>query len=439
MGTMWPSVARLSGGIAALLVAAAPVGAQPGQQQQDPYPATLQFGTGLINIPVAWVSPVSGDVWIQTSGKTIESYPDKDAMGTATRFNTNLSIDTHWMSRFSVGVSAYSQNPEWGLFGQVLLLRDNQVSFLPGVALGARNIGKYDCEDRLLIGHDIGLQADSTYEEFCAYPGFNTSPTLYAVATKGFGFGGAAGGLPSTQMNVSVGFGNGLFSDDGDLGDNYNQGGTIASGLFLGTNVSFHPTLNSTLHLVVENDGWDWNAGAVYDYRGITLGLYGTELEEGGRDDADNPDGNLIWNYRKLNLSLGYSGNIFDVARGVILRTRITDLTREQQRLRYEIAARERRIQGLEVALRRAQAGELAEMDRRRQDLERELQEEREQIRRANERLRDLEQGRTPGTTPSTPPSTPPSTTTPPAGSSSTPDGASSAATSPSQTISPSL
>jgi hypothetical protein len=439
MGTMWPRVARLSGAIAALFVAAAPVGAQPGQQQQDPYPATLQFGTGLINIPVAWVSPVSGDVWVQTSGKTIPSFPDQDKIGLATRFNTNISMDTHWMNRFSVGVSAYSQNPEWGFFGQVLLLRDDPLGFLPGVALGARNVGPYDCEERLLIGHDIGLQADSTYDQFCGYEGFNTSPTLYGVATKSVGFGRAAGGIPSTQMSFSVGYGNGLFSDDGDLGDDYNLKGTIASGLFLGTSATFHPSLNSTLHVMVENDGWDWNAGGVFDYRGITVGIYGTELEEGSRDEAEGKPGRLIWNYRKLNLSLGYSGNIFDVARGVILRTRITDLTREQQRLRYEIAARERRIQGLEVALRRAQAGELAEMDRRRQELEQELNEEREQIRRANERLREIEQGRTPGTTPSAPPSTPPSTTTPPAGSSTSPDGASSATTTPGQTISPSL
>ena len=434
MGTMWPRVARLAGGIAALFVAAAPAGAQPGQQQQDPYPATLQFGTGLINIPVAWVSPVSGDLWVQTSGKTITSFPDQDAIGLATKFNTNLSFDTHWMNRFSVGVSAYSQNPEWGFFGQALLLRDDPAGFMPGLAVGARNVGPYDCEERLLIGHDIGLAADSTYEQFCGYEGFNTSPTLYAVATKGFALQRMMGRLPPATMSISVGYGNGLFSDDGDLGDDYNLKGTIASGLFLGTNVSFHPSLNSTVHLMVENDGWDWNAGGVFDYRGITVGVYGTELEEGSRESADQRPGRLIWNYRKLNLSLGYSGNIFDVARGVILRTRITDLTREQQRLRFEIAARERRIAGLEVALRRAQAGELAEMDRRRQELERELQDEREQIRRANERLRELEQGRTPGTTPSTPPST-----TPPAGSPTMPDGASTGTPSPSQTISPSL
>ena len=64
MGTMRPSVALLSGGLAALVLAA-PLAAQ---QQHDPYPSTLQFGTGLINIPVAWVSPTIADVFVQTSG-----------------------------------------------------------------------------------------------------------------------------------------------------------------------------------------------------------------------------------------------------------------------------------------------------------------------------------------------------------------------------------
>ena len=65
----------------------------------------------------------------------------------------------------------------------------------------------------------------------------------------------------------------------------------------------------------------------------------------------------------------------------MILRTRITALAREEQRLRYEIRNRERRIQVLEVALRRAQAGELADIEKRRRELESEVSAEREAIR----------------------------------------------------------
>jgi septal ring factor EnvC (AmiA/AmiB activator) len=69
-------------------------------------------------------------------------------------------------------------------------------------------------------------------------------------------------------------------------------------------------------------------------------------------------------------------------------------MTRESQRLRAEIASRERRIQALEKDLADARTNELARMDRRRQQLEQDLQAERDAIRRANERLKELEEGR---------------------------------------------
>lgn len=370
-------------------------------QQRDPYPATLQFGTGLINIPTAWVSPDNSDIWIQTSGKVIEHYVEPSEMNVSTRWNSNLSIDTHWMGRFSVGVSAYSQNPEWGFFGQVLLVKPDQFPNVPAIAIGVRNVGKYDNEDRLLVGHDIRLDpSDSSYDDVTGifYEGFSTSPTIYGVATQEFSFAN------SWTASLSLGYGNGLFSDDGDLGDDYNLKGQIVEGLFFGGRVVAHPTLNTSITLMAENDGWDWNAGLIGDWRGITLGIYGTELEEGSRDPSKCDIEALcrIYNYAKLNVSLGYSGNIIDITRGVLLRSRVSELQREQQRLRSEIASRERRITNLETALRRAQAGELAEIARRRQEMEQQIEEEREAIRRATERLEQLERQRQP------PPANPP-------------------------------
>jgi hypothetical protein len=151
------------------------------------------------------------------------------------------------------------------------------------------------------------------------------------------------------------------------------------------------------------------DAGVVGDWRGISLGIYGTELEEGSRSDAKCARNGAalcrVYNYAKFNVSLGYSGNIIDISRGVILRSRITDLAREQQRLRAEIAARERRIAGLEVSLRRAQASELAQIAAQRQALEKQIADEREAIRQATERLQQLERSRTP---PANPPANPP-------------------------------
>ena len=390
--------------ITGALVAALALPSALSAQQRVPYPATLQFGTGLINIPVAWVSPINSDIWIQTSGKVIEHYIEPSEMNMSTRWNTNLSFDTHWLGRFSVGVSAYSQNIDWGFFGQALLIKPGQFANVPSIAIGVRNVGSYDNEDRLLVGHDIRLDPnDSTYNQETGvfYDDFSTAPTLYGVATQEFSSGSMWSG------SISLGYGNGLFSDDGELGDDYNLKGQIAEGLFFGGRVVAQTSPNTSISLLAENDGWDWNAGIIGDWRGITLGIYGTELEEGSRNPSKCPNIEAlcrIYNYAKMNVSLGYSGNIIDISRGVLLRTRISELEREQQRLRSEIASRERRIAGLEAALRTAQAGELAEIARRRQELEQQIQEEREAIRRATERLEQLERQRQPPPPPANPP-----------------------------------
>ena len=403
MRTMRTAIGSLPRALAALLLLASALPAQDAPTvPRTSYPATIQFGTGLINIPVAWVSPRNADMWLNTSGKTIDHFPDEDAANWATKWNTNIAIDTHWLGRFSVGAAAYSQNPEWGFFGQVMLLREEQFpgSFIPSIAVGFRNLGPYDHSDRLLIAHDIALEGVEYHEEVAAvFEGIKSAPSLYAVATKEFG------NPLSTSGSFSLGWGTGFFSDDGGLGDEYNMKGTLVEGLFLGGRVSFHPTLNTTLTGLVENDAWDWNLGDLFDWRGINAGLYVTELEEGSRDPS-KCGLCRVYNYRKFNVSLGYAGNLIDISRGVILRTRVTELTREQYRLRAEIANREKRIRSLEVALRRAQAGELADIARRREELERQIQEERDAIRRAEERLQNVE--RRP------PPSTPPSSSPPP-------------------------
>lgn len=401
MRTKQPVVRMLAGVIAATLLASSPLAGQ----QHDPYHSTLYFGTGLINIPVAWVSPNSADAWVSAAGKHLPFYGDADA-GFATSINTNIAIDTHWGGRFSIGASAYSQNPEYGFFGQVLALREGQYSpYLPSIAFGVRNIGKYEHEDRFMVGHDIVL-TDSGYVEVSGgdYQKFKTNFTMFGVATKEVMLG-QAGAMGGSSMSFSLGYGNGLFSDDGDLGDKYNKSGTLVKGMFLGGRFSMHPSLNTTLQFLFENDGWDWNTGLIYDWRGLSAGLYLTELEEGGRDnDAESQ----VYNYMKTNFTLGYSGNIIDISRGVLLRTRITELSREMNRLRLEIAQRERRIAGLEVTLRRAQAGELADIAKRRQELESQVQAERDAIRAAQQRLEELERNQQNNPPPATPPATPP-------------------------------
>lgn len=378
----------------------------PAQQQADQlYPATLSYGTGLIDIPVAWVSPTSGDIWLATTGRHIPySVAGQQSLNTASQWNTNLAIDSHWGGRVSVGFSLYSQNPEWGFFGQVLALKEQADKPWPAIAVGFRNLGNCDHEERFLIGCDIsftgGGAAKDVTSSFATH--FHTAPTVYGVATRSFRLGSGSGSL-------SLGFGSGVFYDNGKLGDSYNDKGQIARGLFLGGRYAINPTPNTRIDFLAENNGWDWNAGVVGNWRGISLGIYGTELEEGSKSASKGPLYN-VYNYTKVNLSLGYSGNVYDISRGLFLRSRVAELEREQNQLRAEIAARDKRIEALEAQLRQAQAGELADIARRRQALESQIQEERDAIQRAEDRLKKLQEGQPPAS----PPTKPPSTTQPP-------------------------
>ena len=112
-------------------------------QQVEPYGQTMQFGAGYINTPAAWVSRRSADSWLTLSAKDLPSSGDGSQGSLASRLNSNLALDTHWGGRVSIGASLYSQNPEWGIFGQALVLRDGDLGFLPDFAIGARNIGRF--------------------------------------------------------------------------------------------------------------------------------------------------------------------------------------------------------------------------------------------------------------------------------------------------------
>ena len=226
---------------------------------------------------------------------------------------------------------------------------------------------------------------------------------MYGVLSKQFAIGAIDGKMPGSQLGLTLGYGNGLFSDDGGLGDAYNDTEQSRRDFFLAGGSPCIPSLNTSLDFMVENDGFDYNAGLVYDWRGLSAGLYGTELEEGGKKTR----GFGVYNYTKFNVSLGYSGNIIDISRGVLLRTRITELTREQQRLNAEIAARKRRIAGARGRVAEGASWRTGGNGRTPCGAGKSVQEERDAIQRAEERLRSIQQN------PSAP-TTPPATSTPP-------------------------
>jgi len=316
--------------------------------------------------------------------------PSTGRPGTPSHWNGNFAIDTHWAQRFDVGLSVYSNNPEWGLFGQFLALREGQfASFLPAIALGARNIGPYPHEERYLIGTDVAVDsAGQTRETTPPYfKKFRTAPTLYAVATKSIAINASA----LSSLSLTVGAGNGLFSDNGGLGPTYDKSGTLARGLFLGARTVTHPTPNTTISLIGENDGWDWNAGVLGAWRGISAGIYVLGLDKGA---GALPQSLALYNYRRWSIAFGYSGNLHDVVNGHVLRTQITQLEREEEALQTEVTRRERLIDRLQTRLAQLQQSEFGDVAKQRQVLEQELQQERDAIQRANDRLKQLQGGK---------------------------------------------
>jgi len=337
---------------------------------------------------VAWISPNSSDFWISYGGMHMNG--PASGTGTPSHWNGNFAIDTHWAQRFDVGLSVYSNNPEWGFFGQVLAVRDGQfASFMPAIAIGARNIGPFPHEERFLIGTDVVTDsAGQTHEQTPPYfKKFRTAPTLYGVATKSIAINTKA----LSSISLTVGGGDGLFSDNGGLGSAYDKSGTIVRGLFLGARTVTHPTPNTTISLVGENDGWDWNAGILGAWRGISAGVYVLELDKGS---VVSPASLNLYNYSKWTIAVGYSGNFSDVVNGHVLRTQISSLEREQQALRTEIARREHLIAQLQTRLTQLQQTEFGDAAKQRQQLEQELQQERDAIERANERLKQLQGGK---------------------------------------------
>jgi len=401
MRTSRSGVLLVAGALALILGGTAAAAAQdpiPAPRTMPSYPVTLRYGTGLIDIPVAWVSPNSGEIWLGLSGTNIPACADPCGLSTSEKWNTNFTIETHWIKKFTLGFSLYSNNPEWGFYGQYLALTEDPASkWKPSVAIGFRNLGPYTHEERFLIGHDVLVDSGggTTPTDPAWAKGFHTAPTFYATATKNWAVGRTG------YFGATLGYGSGIFSDNGGLGKNYNDRGTIVKGLFLGGRYAFKPNESTTLDFMLENNGWDWNAGAVVDWRGLFAGLYVTEIEEGAKSPSHGSL-YLTYNYTKFSLAVGINTNVFIASKGSAMRARVSELQKQQAQLNAEISQREEKITVLEEQLRKAQAGELAETAKRREALDAQIQEEKEAIKKAEERLEQLQGGQKP---PATPPS----------------------------------
>ena len=391
----------------ALLAASAAV-ALPGlANAQQTYPQTTYWGAGLIDIPVAWVSPVTGDFSVNFSGKTFHGAKASPGFSVLNGLNTNGALSFSFFGRLEAGLSIYSDNPEWGLFAQGLLINEESfrvksgaIRWVPSVAVGMRNIGPYDHIDRFTVGYNLfpGTQANPGKQHLVdsLHQNFSTGNTVYGVATKSFALNELNPGWGNTTVSLTFGYGNGLFKNDGGLGTAYASNSW--SGAFGGVKVDLYPSKSSTLSFMAENNSWDYNIGASYEWHGLRAGAYWTEL---GASRADTVSAaGKEFGYSKFSFTLGWQNNVMALLRGHSLDRRVAQLERERQLLTGEIAARQQRIASLELEINRYQAQNLLELEQRRAQAEQELRSEREALQRLEERLHRLEQDAPPSTTP---------------------------------------
>ena len=393
------------------LVAARAAGAQ------TEFPMTLYWDTGLIDIPAAWVAPITGDFTINYSGKRFTTDPNDQKLDYSKSVNSQLTFSLAFAGRVELGVAAFSSNPEQGLFAKGLLIREDDFRerggfarwVIPSIAIGVRNVGRYESIDRFGIGYELippFAQGNDTpnarHREDAAHRAFETTNTLYGVGTKTFNLAEIRPNFPDFSFSVTAGYGSGLFSDDGNLGSRYAS--HDRGGLFYGVKTDFSAGPNLILSAMFEDNSWDYNAGISLAYRGLRGGIYFTELGAGQREaatplaagsstaDSANAIAASLYGYQKTVFTLGWQSNVFALLRGEFLQNRAAALERQREGLLAEITARQQRIAALELEINRYEAQNLLELEQRRQQAEAELRAEREQLRRLEERLRILEQ-----------------------------------------------
>lgn len=374
---------------------------------QETYPQTMYWGAGLIDIPVAWVSPVTGDFSLNFSGKTFHGAKASPDLSVLNGLNTNGAISFSFAGRLEAGLSFYSDNPEWGLFAQGLLIneenyrpRSGAIHWIPSIAVGMRNIGPYDHIDRFTAGYALfpGTEANPGKQHIAdsLHANFKTGNTVYGVATKSFALEELNPGWGKTTVSLTFGYGNGLFKNDGGLGKAY--AANSWGGAFGGVKVDLYPSAHSTLSFMAENNAWDYDVGAAYEWHGLRAGAYWTEL---GASRADTTSAaSKLYGYSKFAFTLGWQNNVLALLRGHALDRRVAELERQRKLLTGEIAARQQRISSLELEINRYQAQNLLELEQRRAQAEQELRSEREALQRLEERLHRLEQDAPPSTTP---------------------------------------
>jgi hypothetical protein len=367
----------------AVVLLAGVLAVRAGAQERTSYPygSTLTFGTGLVNIPVAWVSPNSGDLFASISARALGA-GTLQPNASNSLWQLTESLEAHVGGWLSVGGSLYSVSSQsLGLFAKALLVkqRDDGPRWLPSIAIGARNLGASQYVDRFVAGDRRVIDALPDSGRAAGLGKINGNPSLYLVMTRDFKY-------ERNSASLSLGYGSGLFGNNGGLDTVYSKRGTLAKGLFFGGRLVIPAGTNSAVTLMLENDAWDWNFGALVTWGHVSAGLYLTELEE----TKGVPSGQPLANFTKSGLMFSYNASVSEIIHGSARRAEAAEAQLRGRRLQQEIDQRQARIRQLEVELAKAGVGAEKANAALAARLAKELEAQRQAVQAANDKLQKL-------------------------------------------------
>lgn len=389
-------LASLAGAVLLLLATAVPTTAQEEARDSqlsflrahDGYLTTLSWGTGLIDTPVAWTSPASGGLSFHTAVHGAGSLAHVQSLDNI-QLGGHLSLFKHAEGGFVV-----HDGNSGALFGRVVLHRDDSPGWLPGLAVGMRNLNLGQVEQRDRFGYHCTSTTIHSAVQDCK---LENTLTFYGVASNRFWVG-------PLSASWSLGWGNGLFrevptfafdpeSAPSDPQALYNSDAE-PNGAFGGLRISSPmPAPFTALHVVGEWNGWDLNTGVALEGMGIELGAYITEAEHLG--SSSEKRGPMLYNYPKFSVNVTANTNI--LSRGELDdNQRVRRLTAEVTALEAKLRERTEQVNRLEAILAEGGMPEdvITELRAFRDSLEERIAGQEREIRRLEAELEAL-RGRT--------------------------------------------
>lgn len=262
--------------------AALTVLSQSAAAQSFRMPSTLRYGSGLIDVPVAWVLPHMGvtgtfsamalssdePVVLNKDGKRLtKADPDEFSK---TVMDGSIAIGI--MNRLELGASIQHIAPEedggnmLGAFARLSLFSTERL----GVAAGTRYVtspSSFGAEGGLAPGR-LG------YPDYRLSDDLNTNLSPYGVATA------KVVRSESATLTLTAGYGMGMFAEGGDDLPLYAENAT--GGAFGGA--ALHMALGNgrLVHLMGEHNGFDINAGVQADLGAFRVGAFAHGLTGSG-------------------------------------------------------------------------------------------------------------------------------------------------------------